>query len=65
MISFNKRIKKIFKHVEIGEFAYPKLTDNEKHSIRVIAESLYNKIIAEIEDSLVLYEKVTKAFVKK
>ena len=65
MSSFNERRKKILDHIERGEFAYPKLAENEKHSIRVIAESLYNNIITETENSLSLYGKITKAFVDK
>ena len=65
MSSFNEREKRIRVHFEKGEFAYPKLSDNEKHSIRVIAESLYGNIINETESSLSLYGKITKAFVKK
>ncbi|GAG54565.1 unnamed protein product, partial [marine sediment metagenome] len=62
--NFDERKKRILKHIEIGEFAYPKLTENEKHSIRVIAESLYKNITTEINNSLDLYKKITKAFVK-
>lgn len=63
--SFEDRKKRILNHIEIGEFAYPKLTENEKHSIRVIAESLYKNITTETDNSLDLYEKITEAFVKK
>lgn len=63
MSSFDERKERILDHVERGEFAYPKLTENEKHSIRVIAESLYNNITAETDNSLSLYGKITKAFV--
>ncbi|OPX29320.1 MAG: hypothetical protein B1H08_04190 [Candidatus Omnitrophica bacterium 4484_171] len=65
MGSFDERKKRILDHIEKGEFAYPKLSDNEKHSIRVIAESLYNNITAETENSLSLYGKITRAFVDK
>ncbi len=65
MDSFEERKQRILDHVEKGEFAYPKLSDNEKHSIRVIAESLYNNITTETENSLSLYGKITKAFVNK
>lgn len=63
--NFEERRKRILDHIEKGGFACPKLTENEKHSIRVIAESLYHNITAEIENSLSLYEKITKAFVGK
>jgi len=61
--SFEKRKRRILHHIEKGKFVYPKLSDNEKHSIRVIAESLYNNITSETENSLSLYEKITAAFV--
>jgi len=38
MSRFDEREKRILEHIEKGEFAYPKLTENEKHSIRVIAD---------------------------
>jgi len=65
MSDFNDRKERILNHIERGEFAYPKLTENERNSIRVIAESLYKNITTETENSLDLYEKITKAFVKK
>jgi len=65
MSSFDERKERILDHIEKGEFVYPKLTENEMHSIRVIAESLYNNITAETENSLSLYGKITKAFVNK
>jgi len=65
MQNFESRKIKILNHIEKGEFAYPKLTPNEKHSIRVIAESLYHNITTETENSLMLYEKITEAFVSK
>jgi hypothetical protein len=62
---YEHRRKLIYDHISNGEYAYPALTDNEKHAIRVIAESLYSHIRAEIEKSLDLYGKLTDAFVKK
>ncbi len=62
---FEIRKARILNHIERGEFAYPKLSANEKHSIRVIAESLYHNITTETENSLMLYEKITEAFVGK
>lgn len=63
MDHFEERRQKILNHINSEKFAYPKLSENEKHSIRVIAESLYNNITAETENSLNLYEKITEAFV--
>jgi len=54
----------ILNHITSGKYAYPKLTENEKHSIRVIAESLYHNIKTETENSLLLYGKLADAFVK-
>lgn len=63
MNRFEERRQKILNHIDLGKFAYPKLSENEKHSIRVIAESLYNNITTETDNSLNLYEKITEAFV--
>ncbi len=65
MQNYDCRRARIAMHIEKGEFAYPNLSQNEKHSIRVIAESLYHNITTEIENSLMLYEKITEAFVTK
>ena len=62
---FEGRRARILRHIQKGEFAYPKLMENEKHSIRVIAESLYDNIKIKIENSLTLYDKITEAFVNK
>jgi hypothetical protein len=63
--NYDSRRARIAQHIEKGEFAYPDLSQNEKHSIRVIAESLYHNITTETENSLMLYEKITEAFVTK
>jgi len=62
---FEPRRDRILKHHTEGNFAYPKLTNNAEHAIRVIAESLYNGIKMEIEKSSGLYVKLTDAFVIK
>ena len=49
MDRFAERQQRILDHHTIGEFAYPKLTEVEKHTIRVIAESLYKNVQAEVE----------------
>jgi hypothetical protein len=61
--NFESRRARILNHIEKGEYAYPKLTQNEKHAIRVIAESLYHNITTETENSLKLYAKIADAFV--
>lgn len=63
MNHFEERRQRILNHINSKKFTYPKLSENEKHSIRVIAESLYNNITAETDNSLNLYEKITEAFV--
>ncbi|OZS45851.1 HNH endonuclease [Photobacterium sanguinicancri] len=45
-------------------FSYPKLNENEKHAIRVIAASLYENIKTESEKSLSMYKQLDEAFVK-
>ena len=62
---FETRCNGILNHIGKGKFAYPKLTENEKNSIRVIAESLYHNIVTEIESSLLLYQNITTAFVNR
>jgi hypothetical protein len=43
---------------------YPALNINEKHAIRVIANSLYENIKTESEKSLDLYKQLDEAFVR-
>ena len=43
---------------------YPNLNENEKHAIRVIANTLYENIKGESEKSLSLYKQLDQAFVK-
>ncbi len=59
---FKQRRTKILEHIE--KYAYPRLTDQERHAIRVIAESLYENIKSESEKSLAMYRKLDEAFVK-
>lgn len=63
MNDYEERRGKILDHISSEKFSYPKLSENEKHSIRVIAESLYENITSETENSLNLYENITEAFV--
>ena len=60
---FNKRKKKIEEHIKKEK--YPELSKEEKHSIRVIAESLYTNTKSELDKSIELYKELDKAFVKK
>jgi hypothetical protein len=59
---FLQRKAKILDHIR--RYAYPNLTDQERHAIRVIAESLYENIKSESEKSLSMYRKLDEAFVK-
>lgn len=59
---FLTRKSKILDH--ISNYEYPKLTEQERHAIRVIAESLYENIKSESEKSLSMYRKLDEAFVK-
>lgn len=59
---FFLRKDKILKHIE--RYKYPELSSQERHAIRVIAESLYENIKAESEKSLNMYSKLDEAFVQ-
>ena len=59
---FKQRRQKILNHIE--QYKYPTLTEQERHAIRVIAESLYENIKNESEKSLSMYRKLDEAFVK-
>lgn len=59
---FEQRKAKILNHIET--YGYPKLTDQERHAVRVIAESLYENIKSESEKSLSMYRKLDEAFVR-
>ncbi len=62
--SFERRKAKILFHINESEYKYPNLSETEKHSIRVIANSLYENIKMESEKSLALYKELDEAFVK-
>lgn len=47
-----------------AKYGYPELTSQERHAIRVIAESLYENIKSETQKSLAMYRKLDQAFVK-
>ena len=54
-----------FRTIKKLEEKYPELSKEEKHSIRVIAESLYTNTKSELDKSIELYKELDKAFVKK
>jgi len=57
-----QRKNKILDHINFEQ--YPQLTEEEKHSIRVIANALYENIKQESERALSLYKQLDEAFVK-
>ena len=57
------RRQRIEAHIE--RYGYPDLSAQERHAIRVIAESLYENVENEVAKSLSLYEKLDEAFVVK
>lgn len=59
---FGRRKARILDH--IVRYKYPQLTLQERHAIRVIAESLYENIKSESEKSLSMYRKLDEAFLK-
>jgi hypothetical protein len=48
----------------ILKYEYPILSQQERHAIAVIAESLYENIKAESEKSLRMYSKLDEVFVR-
>lgn len=59
---FEQRKQQILAHFE--RYQYPKLTVNEQHAIRVIANSLYENTKLEANKSLELYKQLDEAFVE-
>lgn len=57
-----ERKGKIIVHIKTE--GYPNLSREEKHAIRVIAESLYKNVQLESDKSLELYRQIHKAFVR-
>ncbi|MCH8032460.1 MAG: HNH endonuclease [Bacteroidetes bacterium] len=62
---FHERWKKIKLHITEGEFAYPKLTEEEIKAIRIIANDLYESIKTEFYHSIELYKELDSAFSKR
>ena len=62
MDKFEERRHRIIQHHLVEGFAYPSLSQSEKHTIRVIAETLYKNVQTEVAKSLLLYEKLDQAF---
>ncbi len=61
--NFEQRKNKILKHIK--DEKYPKLSKEENHAIRVIANSLYENTKSELDKSLDLYKQLDKAFVQR
>ena len=62
---FAERWKKIKDHINNGEFAYPKLTSEEKKAIQIIVENLYNSIKNEFDKAMELYKKLDESFASR
>lgn len=62
---FAERWKKIRDHINEGEFAYPKLSSEEKKAIQIIVENLYSSIKNEFDKALELYKKLDESFAEK
>ena len=60
---YYERKARIDAHIE--RYGYPQLSEQERHAIAVIAESLYENIKAESDKSLRLYLKLDEAFVQR
>jgi hypothetical protein len=60
---FEQRKNKVLKHIKNEK--YPKLSNEENHAIRVIANSLYENTKSELDKSLDLYKQLDKAFVER
>jgi hypothetical protein len=61
---FDFRRGRILKHINDSDYKYPDLSAEEKHAIRVIANSLYENVKIELGKSLELYKELDLAFVK-
>lgn len=61
---FFDRWNRIKKHIETGEFAYPKLKESEIKAIKIIANNLYNRIKGEFDAAFELYQELDKEFTK-
>jgi hypothetical protein len=62
---FHYRWKKIKTHITDGEYAYPKLNEEELKAISIIANDLYEKIKTEFDHSFELYKELDSAFSKR
>lgn len=58
------RHARVIHHMTAGEYEYPSLSEEEKHAIRVIANSLYEHVKMELGKSLKLYEELQQAFIR-
>ena len=62
---FTKRLVRIKKHINEGEFKYPVLSPEENHALRIITNNLYESIKNEFTQAVNLFEDLTKAYSKK
>jgi hypothetical protein len=62
LANYESRLRKIEQHIR--DAGYPNLNENERHSIRVIANTLYENIKNELNQSLDMYKMLDEAFVQ-
>ncbi|BCB38132.1 hypothetical protein BCJMU51_3029 [Bacillus cereus] len=62
--SIKERTRKIKQHMEEGKYKYPKLSEEEKKAILVIANRLYEYIKLENTKCLDLYQDLQNEFLK-
>ncbi len=62
---FHPRWKKIKGHISTGQYAYPKLSEEENKTIRIIANDLYSKIKNEFDHVIELYKELDDSFTKR
>jgi hypothetical protein len=61
---FFDRWSKIKRHINEGEFSYPKLTSEEENAIRIIADRLYKNVKIEFDNAIELYQELDSSFSK-
>ena len=62
---FLERWKKIKNHINNGSYKYPKITEEEYKTLKIITNNLYDSIKSEFEQSQNLFKEIDKAFSKK
>ena len=63
LLAFKERKQRVINHIESED--YPKLTEDEVSSLKVIASHLYRSTRSELDKSLDLYEAIDETLVTK